>query len=284
MMDNPGEWEMECEALRAWMEASANDGGKDEGGRSKDEGRAAVAFGFFVRVLGNAVESRPTLEEMGYRVWIMASRVAPAQCPHSRRADLMEMRRIAGMCNGHLSLGAVDAETAGDVFDFVFGGEKTARLIGRRVSILAYGFNKSAVVRAALPSMESIGRLWNLRARNKRSAVSAAAKKMLRDMQERLAQRRGHGAARAVEFWFAKKKATREKYEAAQMGNGNRLGDKETGRIGEDEEKIAARREAAALRCGIPVKAEYAAMTPELLKTRLRELREMDDLRRLGAV
>lgn len=283
MMDDHHEHAMNCEAVRVWREDMGED---DETRRRRDAEteNTAEAFSFFLRALGNAVEGRPPLVEMGYRAWIMASRYAPAVCPHSARSDLLAMRKLAAECNGHLSLGYLRADLARDVFEFMLGGCATAVSIAKRVTILAYGINTSAAVQSALPSMESIGLLWGLAARNKRSAVSAAAKKILREAKEKTERRDSRHRNVITELWFAKKAVTRARYEAAQMGNRNRRGDKETGSGGDDEKKREVRREVAHLRHGIPVRREFAAMSPEQLKRRLAAMREEAELRRLAGL
>lgn len=279
MIDDAHVYAMDCEAVRLWREDMEKRSGGEEEADATSE-----AFSFFMRVLGNAVEGRPPLIEMGYRTWIMASRYAPAVCPHSTRADMMMMRKLAAECNGHLSLGYLREELARDVFEFVIGRAATAVQMAKRVTILAFGINTSPAVRCALPSMESIGILWGLSAENKRSAVSAAAKKILREAKEKTERRDAHHRNVITELWYAKKAVTRAKYEEAQMGNSNRRrGDGETGRHGdEDEGKREVRREVAQLRHGIPVRREFAAMSAEQLKRHLARLREEAEARRLG--
>lgn len=243
----------------------------------------AEAFAFFLRVLGNAVEGRPPLVEMGYRVWMMAARYAPGVCPHSERSDLLAMRRLGAECQAHLSLGTLSEEMSRDVFEFVLGSATTAERMGKRVSVLAYGINTSAAVRAALPSMEAIGNLWGLSAENKRSAVSAAAKKILREAREKMERRDARHRNVIAALWYAKRAVTIEKYQQAQIGNANRLGQhRDDGEM--DEERVAARAAAAELRCGIPVKAEFARLTPEQLKHRLKRLADEWEAKRLAEI
>ena len=254
----------EHEALRLWLAEE----------QETVDTEAVSAAGFLLRVLGNAVTGRPAVEEMGYRVWIMASRYAPAICPKSGRADLLQMRRIATLCNGALSLGEMDTERALAVFEFVLGRCHAARCMGKRACILAYGICTTAEVRAALPSMESIGELWGLRARNKRSAVSAAAAKMLSETQEKTRRRGLH--LQEVEMWYSKRAQTREKYRQAQMGNQNRSAPQ-----AEDEVDEQIQAEASEMRQGIPVRAEYAGLRAEVLRAKMNALHEQAEARRL---
>lgn len=236
-----------------------------------------TAGGLLLRVLGNAVVGRPSVVEMGYRVWIMASRYAPAICPRSGRADMLEMRRLAAVCNGFLNLGDTDTERSMAVFEFVLGRCHAARCMGKRASILAYGVCTTAEVRAALPSMESIGELWGLRARNKRSAVSAAAAKMLGEAQEKTRRRGLH--LQGVEMWYSKRAQTRDKYRKAQMGNHNRSASAEEDEGGEEMQAVARE-----MRQGIPVKAEYAGLRAEVLRARMQQMHEEAEMRRLAAL
>lgn len=229
------------------------------------------AGGVFIRALGNAVEGRPPMEEMGYRVWIMAARVGAA-CPPPTAQDRRRMREIAGACNGHLGLGEAAPAVVRDAFEIIIGPEETARGMGRRATLLAYAFNRSASVRAALPSFESIGVLWGLRAKNKRSAVCAAMDKLTGAL--------GRRARHPVELWFRKKEITRRKYEAAQMGNGNRGG----GMTNDGDAEKQAAEEIAVVIDGVRVRRKFALMTKVALRAHLRRLAEDDDLRRLAAL
>jgi hypothetical protein len=184
------------------------------------------------------------------------------------------MRRIATLCNGALSLGEMDTERALAVFEFVLGRCHAARCMGKRACILAYGICTTAEVRAALPSMESIGELWGLRARNKRSAVSAAAAKMLSETQEKTRRRGLH--LQEVEMWYSKRAQTREKYRQAAMGNQNRSAPQ-----AEDDVDEQIQAEASEMRQGIPVRAEYAGLRAEVLRAKMNALHEQAEARRL---
>lgn len=269
---------LDREAVRLWQQSLAEQREAVEAAKVTE---AQEAFSFFLQVLANAVSGKPPLLEMGYRTWIMASRFAPGVCPHSAYADLLAMRRIAIECNGHLSLAYLRADLARDVFEFVLGPCTTAETIGKRVTILAYGINTSPIVRAALPSMEAIGHWWGLRADNKRSAVSAAARKILREVKDKMERRDPRHRNVISELWYAKKEVTRLRCEQAQMGNHNR---QSKALADDDDTDLEARRHAATVRLGIPVRREYAGLTPEQLRARLTALRESAEMRRLAGL
>ena len=270
----------EHEALRLWL--------AEEQARPRDGGMSAA--GFLLRVLANAVTDLPRrveptdedegfdpMIEAGYRVWIMASSYAPSVCPKSERADLLQMRRISSFCLAKLGLMNVDTEKAIGVFEFVLGRCKSARCMGKRACILAYALCTTPEVKATLPSMEKIGELWGLGARNKRSAVSAATAKTVREMMEKTRRRGLH--LQEVEMWYSKRAQTREKYRQAQIGNTNRA----NGHAEEEaDEQIQA--EASEMRQGIPVRAEYAGLRAEVLRAKMQELHEQAEMRRLAAL
>lgn len=257
---------------------------EDEEMRSVDEERdslflrateAAVQGGLALQVDG-----LPALDVMGMRVWIMLCRYCARLAPRTRAADRRMMQRITDRSAGRLNLGAYEPEEYPRVLGFIAGRERSPRAMGRRVSLLAYAGNKSPNVRAALPSMEVIGELWQLRADNKRSAVCAALGKIRDQVQ---ASRDAAGIAPGlVQFFFQKRPETVAKYAAVQMGNSNR----QDGMHANDDadHQRTARREAAEVRNGIPVRAEFAKMTPDQLRARLRRLHDEADLRRLAGL
>ena len=149
----------------------------------------------------------------------------------------------------------------------IMGGEYEPRRIGRRASLVAYALNRSVVVREALPCLEVIGELWELRAENKRAAVSAAMNKLRREMV------RNGQLTESFRFWFEKSPDARAVYAAVQMGNSNRAGSEEVTDV-EDAEVMD----------GIPIKPEFAGMRPVQRRARLRALAEAAEMRRLEAV
>lgn len=169
------------------------------------------------------------------------------------------MRAVIVKCNGTLAL--PPCADAARVHEFLRGGETEPRLIGRRLSLLAYAFNRGPVIREALPSLESIGRLWQLTAQNKRSAVCAAMQK-LRDEIRRGGWMCGHRDMRSFKFWFEKSPDAKAVYAAAQRGNRNRGGGADDD-DGEDVREIVN---------GIPVKAEWRGLSALELRRRLNAL------------
>jgi hypothetical protein len=151
------------------------------------------------------------------------------------------------------------------------------------VSLLAYAFERGDGVRSVLPSFEAIGALWGLKARNQRSAVCAAMDKTVRQMVEK-GQLRSCDYEQMTELWFAKKRVTRERYHAAQIGNDNRVA---KAAPADDEYLSESARQAvkkahAELIEGVPVKPEFKGLSALELRARLQRLHEAADLRRLG--
>lgn len=226
-------------------------------GRRDDE-ETLAKDSLFAVVTNNAVAGRPPITEMGYRVWIMALRFFVA-CPPMSAAMVREMQRIAVRCNGGLPLPrAADAEA---VFELLMLGTQTPWETGRRVTLLAYALNRGVVVREVLPSFESIGLLWQLKAENKRSAVCAAMNKLREELVK-------HGQLpRSFRFWFEKSPDARVVYEQAQMGNENRGGHN--------------RYEVEMLE-GLPVKRKFAKMKAQERRAVLRRMHEASEMKRLG--
>lgn len=220
------------------------------------------AASLLTQMLTNAVEGRPSIEEIGLRAWIMCSRVAPGCLGMVSAPMRREMQRVAGVCNWHLRVPR-DSSQVVMVVERVLGAEtRTPERTGRRVSLLAYALCRAAVVNA-LPSLEEIGRLWRLRARNKRSLPSLEMKRLLRE----------HWLA-GRPMWFQKSAVAVESYAAAQAGNDNRAGD--------CPERRALAHYTAEVRDGIPVRPEFRTLSPRALAKRLSQMAEDADRRRLG--
>ena len=222
------------------------------------EQEQAPRDGLFICLTNNAFAGRPSLMESGLRVMIMAARVG-VPVVKLARAELLHLRRVAVACNGGLALPV--SEDARRVFELVMGAEARPWRIGRRASLLAYALNRSVIIRDALPNFEMIGKLWELSADNKRSAVSAAMNQLRVEMVR-------HGQLPSTfRFWFEKRADARAVYEAAQMGN--------TNRHGHDEDEVMMLE-------GVPVKACYARMKPQERRERMQRMHEASEMKRLG--
>lgn len=238
-----------------------------EMGFAADHARAGVDAGaesLFEVVLNNAFAGRPPLAESGYRIWIMAARCC-VPVPVAAAADRRAMRDIATRCNGGLRV--PQATNARAVFELVRGDADSAWLLGRRASLLAYALSRNVIIREALPSFEVIGELWRLRATNKRSAVCAAMNK-LREELVRCGQ-----LPRTFRFWFEKSADAKLVYAQAQAGNTNRAGG------GEAEAEMPAVE--TELFEGVPVKPQWAALTPQQVRRALNRLHEASEMKRL---
>ncbi len=243
----------------------------------------------FSQVLVACVWGRPCLEVMGLRLWVLCERLVPGSMPGTSAG--MRKRLGAAMVGVDMQVepGETSMEDRARLVELLVGHEVEPRRLGRRVTLLGYAFERGEVMRAALPSFEKIGELWGLRARNKRSAVSAAMRELVRTMVER-GQMRGPAGHGLTELWFAKKRVTRERYALAQVGNGNRSGDGETRRRGDVEEEVepvcvreALRREHEERVAGLrAVKPEFRAMSPRELRDHFARLEAAAEARRLG--
>lgn len=221
------------------------------------------AAGLFELLVSNALAGRPTLEECGLRVVIMARRACVPMAVTMTRAQMHAMRRIA--LDQHDGLRVPVGGRL--VYELVAGGEMEPWRIGRRVTLLGYALVRNVVVRDVLPSLEVIGEIWGLRATNKRSAVCAAMNKLRSELV-----RTGHLPA-GFRFWFEKSADARLVYEQVQLGNQNRRGN-----VRDDEEETEAEPE---MEHGVPLRAEWAALRPEERRRKLRRMWEEAELRRL---
>ncbi len=219
---------------------------------------AATRDALFCCVTNNAYKGRPSLIESGLRILIMAGRCC-VPVPVISWSETLQLRKIAVQCNGGLSL--PPSEDARRVFELIMGAEVTPWRIGRRASLLAYALNRGVIIRAALKNFVKIGELWELRAANKRSAVSAAMDKLREELVK-------HGQLPSTfRFWFEKDEEASAAYEQAQMGNDNRDGHN---------------RYEAELIEGIPLKRAFAHMTADARRLELNKLHAAAELKRLG--
>ncbi len=245
-------------------------------------GERSARVTLFSQVLVACVVDAACLREMGLRAWVLCERLMPGCLPKTSARLRKDLRSVALMCWEHLRVGPVDAsmDEQAQVVEMVIGGLGDPLGLGRRVSLLAYAYERGPVVRAALPSFEAIGKLWGLRARNPRSAVCAAMQAVVRGVVEKSQLRDMHDEMGLTEFWFAKKRVTRRRCEVAQRGNTNR-------KASEEEDlpvcvREALRREHEELVHGVPVRAEFRGLSPLQLRRKLQGLADEAERRRLG--
>lgn len=150
----------------------------------------------------------------GHKEWA-AVRAALAQCPPVEWEDAA----------GRLLIERV-----------LIAGGWSEREVGKRAMLLLYAFQPNKALRPMMAqSFATMGEALGLRAKNNRSAVSAAMKSIVSDMQhqmERLTKAKGTG-----EFWFNKNAGCRERLSKAMMGKRNRA----TGTRGNGERAKARR-------------------------------------------
>lgn len=231
--------------------------------RPASEEPTAGRDSLFVVVTNNALAGRPALEEIGYRTWIMAARCF-VPVPVATAADKRAMQKIATQCNGGFAVPRT--EDAQAVFELILGVATGARSMGRRVTLLGYALNRSVIVREALPNFEEIGKLWELRAANKRSAVCAGMNKLRAELV------RVGKLPPSFRFWFEKSADVRAVYEQCQRGNDNRA-------HGVGESAVRYDKHAAH---DVPLKRKFARMSKEAMRHELNRLHEAAERRRLG--
>lgn len=182
----------------------------------------------FVQVTNNAFVGGASIEEAGARVWLMGRSLGLSMSLLPLTAeDKAVLRRVArqAACWLLLLTGGVTLERRMAVMEMLCGRvmdqpgrESVLWKLGRRVSLLAYALNRGVIIREALESFAVIGEKWELTAKNKRSAVSAAMNALRAEMM-----RTGH-LPQVFRFWFEKSAEARLVYAQVQEGNGNRRG------------------------------------------------------------
>jgi hypothetical protein len=241
----------------------------------------------FSQILLACVAGRPSVEVMGLRLWVLAERLSPGRLPRTKKKMRRQLQSVALEAWEVMQVqpGETGLEDTHRLLDLLLGAECEPVKLGRRVTLLGYAFERGEMMRAALPSFEVIGELWGLRAENKRSAVCAAMDKLVCGMVERGQLRQGE-AAHLSDLWFAKKRAACEAYAAAQMGNHNRAA--KVDECAADEMPLSRKLELQAEHAervrGVPVKAEFARMTPLQLKRHLASLAAAAEERRLASL
>lgn len=90
--------------------------------------------------------------------------------------------------------------------------------VGRWFMLVAYALCPNPLVKDVLRSVEHIGHLWELRAANKRSAVSAAMRVLKGELK------RHWRFDEEFHFWFEKSAEAKAAYARVQEGNHNRSG------------------------------------------------------------
>jgi len=161
-------------------------------------------------------------EDLGWCAWAVCWLYAPDLMPAIDGPSRSRMMR-----SGILSLGDVDPAVVRGLMAWITrplasGGWKATTKLGKRVMIFAYLSCRSEAVRRTLPSLEVIGRLWGLKAENKRSAPDAAVQKMKEELLGYYL-RTGHRREDII-MPGQKSEASREVYRQRAMGNTNRRG------------------------------------------------------------
>jgi hypothetical protein len=192
----------------------------------EDVGTAAVDKGrqeAFAALFGELFREQRKAESLGWAVWAMVGMYAPHLLPMvtAKEWRLKQKMMVTAMVR---PLGAVDVQVVAGLLAFLMrpiGGYQHTEKLGKRVMVFAYIFCRSETVRRTVPSLEVMGRLWGLRATNKRSAPDAAVQRMKEEMAGYF-QRTGH---RAEDILMPGQKSaeSKAKYALAQMGNDHRV-------------------------------------------------------------
>jgi hypothetical protein len=185
-----------------------------------DKGRQET----FAALFGELFREQRKAESLGWAVWALVGMYAPHLLPRvdSRSEAARHKKKMwAAVVR---PLGAVELNVVAGLLAFILrpiSGYNHTEKLGKRVMVFAYIFCRSETVRRTVPSLEVMGRLWGLRATNKRSAPDAAVQRMKEEM-EGYFMRTGH---RAEDIMMPGQKSaeSRRKYSAVQMGNNHRV-------------------------------------------------------------
>lgn len=244
--------------------------------RTDGAGERSDRLTLLLTLLTESVRGRVSLIEMGARMWQMLHALVPGMIWEVVGADLETVRGLSGRSWTPDGRGdGVEFEDVLRIGEVIRGGEVNLKGLGRRVTLLAYILVREVdAVTDALPNTETIGKLWGLKAANKRSAVVAALMKVQADLDKSEMRQRDHATS---QFWYQKKRETRMIYAALSSGNCNRLGPTD-----EDEDEEAAKEALKEVVDGVPVRAEYRGMKQRDLRRRLDEMHRKHEIERLN--
>ena len=241
-------------------------------------------------VLSGVVAGCPRVEVMGARLVVLLEGLCPGLIQVSwGKVEAKLLREVMGfrLVGG---AGEVTMEDRWRIGEMLVGRERSLLGLGKRVSLLAYMLETGEERVAALPCMEALGALWKLRAKNKRSAICAAMMAIQAEMDKSELRLRDH---ETTVLWFQKRRVTRAKYQAAQVGNQNRRAKGEAvvmeeaddgrGAVGELVEEVFEMVGRVRVRSGpLPIKPQFQGLTAGQLRARLDALHEAAERRRLG--
>jgi hypothetical protein len=194
----------------------------EQGARGLNCGGRSDAMRLLAAVLSESVIGAGCLEDMGKRASLLAWRLVPS-------SPLVPDWVTITPWTYDLSVAQdCDEGTRQQVVELLTDNGRvahSARLLGRRVSLLAYAFRPQCdpAIEDVLPSLARLGELWQLKASNQRSAPSAALKALMDDMIVRASARMHRGGA-AFTPWFSKSREASAVFAEAQEGNTNRGG------------------------------------------------------------
>jgi len=143
-----------------------------------------------------------------------------------------------------------------------------SREVGLMALVFVYCYQSNKALRPKIAqSFDAIGHAVGLAADNVRSAICAAIQRGPYEMEKRMARASGEPFP-AFKFWFMKSAHCKEALAEAMQGKQNRHG------RSEDAVEVDIRQ-------GIPVRAEFAALSEEKLKEVLRRKWEQAEMMRL---
>jgi len=143
-----------------------------------------------------------------------------------------------------------------------------SREVGLMALVFVYCYQSNKALRPKIAqSFEAIGHAVGLAAENVRSAICAAIQRGPYELEKRMARASGE-AFPAFKFWFMKSAHCKEALAEAMQGKQNRHG------RSEDAVEVDIRQ-------GIPVRAEFSALSAEKLKEVLRRKWEQAEMMRL---
>lgn len=179
------------------------------------EGEAVSGRGMLEALCGHALPNLPlqrACEMCGARVVVVLMRLGA-------RLDGRLMARARRVSDVRwVSLPQMAPEIVEVLKVLIIGERRDLSGIGRWFMLVAYALCPNPLTKAVLRNVEHIGELWELKARNKRSAVSAAMRVLKAELK------RHWRFDEEFHFWFEKSAAAKAVYARVQEGNENRRG------------------------------------------------------------
>lgn len=208
-----------------------------------------------------------SVEVIRDRVAVIAALNAPEMCPNKLWRGQVEFARARATL-ARCQAVVWEPEAGRIMLGLMTRKGWSAREVGLAALTWVYCYQSNKALRPKIArSFEAIGHAVGLKAENVRSAICAAIQRGPYELEKRMARSSGE-AFPQFKFWFMKSAHCKEALAEAMKGKQNRHG--------RDEDAVEVD-----IRQGIPVRAEFAGMSPVKLRECLRQKWEHAEMVRL---